>query len=175
LGSQYYVTELRDNNQEEFKKIACNLNFDMLGSPNFFRGVFNGSAGAPSIAIGSGTIQSLWEKYFQDNRIAYSLTEFNGRSDYGPFIANGIPAGGLKAGAEVIKSIAERDKFGGFAGAPYDVSHCMFASMHLSILTLCSLAITWPATRSQMLISRCWGSWHGPLALCCRNLPRMKH
>jgi Zn-dependent M28 family amino/carboxypeptidase len=99
------------------------------GSPNFFRGVFNGSAGEPSIAVGSGTIQSLWERYFQDNKIAYSLTEFNGRSDYGPFIGAGIPAGGLKTGAEVIKSIEERDKFGGFAGAPYDVSFGMSTSI----------------------------------------------
>jgi Zn-dependent M28 family amino/carboxypeptidase len=125
LGSDYYVTNLKNHNQDEFKKIACNLNFDMLGSPNFFRGVFNGSAGDPSIAVGSGTIQSLWERYFQDNKIAYSLTEFNGRSDYGPFIGAGIPAGGLKTGAEVIKSIEERDKFGGFAGAPYDPCYHM--------------------------------------------------
>jgi len=31
LGSDYYVTDLKNNNQDEFKKIACNLNFDMLG------------------------------------------------------------------------------------------------------------------------------------------------
>ncbi len=30
LGSDYYVNELK-NNPDEFKKIACNLNFDMLG------------------------------------------------------------------------------------------------------------------------------------------------
>lgn len=42
--------------------------------------------------------------------------DFNGRSDYGPFIENGIPAGGLETGAEVIKTAEERTMFGGLAG-----------------------------------------------------------
>ena len=47
-------------------------------------------------------------------------SEFSGRSDYGPFIAVGIPAGGLFTGAEVPKTAAEEALYGGVAGASYD-------------------------------------------------------
>ncbi|MFE7387317.1 M28 family peptidase [Streptomyces sp. NPDC057582] len=43
-----------------------------------------------------------------------------GRSDYGPFIDVGIPAGGTDTGAEVIKSPAQAEKFGGEAGIAFD-------------------------------------------------------
>ena len=51
---------------------------------------------------------------------APSGTDFDGRSDYGPFIAAGIPAGGLFTGAEGIKTAAEAAAFGGTAGVAYD-------------------------------------------------------
>ena len=43
-------------------------------------------------------------------------TDFSGRSDYGAFIANGIPAGGLFTGAEGFKTAAEAAIWGGTAG-----------------------------------------------------------
>jgi len=52
--------------------------------------------------------------------LANDPTPFNGRSDYGPFIAAGIPAGGLFTGAEGIKTAAQAATYGGTAGAPYD-------------------------------------------------------
>ena len=47
-------------------------------------------------------------------------TDFTGRSDYGPFIANGIPSGGLFTGAEGIKTAEEAAIWGGTAGVAYD-------------------------------------------------------
>ena len=47
-------------------------------------------------------------------------TAFDGRSDYGAFIANGVPAGGLFSGAEGIKTAAQEARYGGFAGLAYD-------------------------------------------------------
>ncbi len=49
-------------------------------------------------------------------------TDFTGRSDYGPFIAVGIPSGGLFTGAEGIKTAAEAQNpiWGGTAGQQYD-------------------------------------------------------
>merc|ERR1712137_906537 len=40
LGSEYYVQSLTP---EEKSKIQVNLNYDVLASPNFFRGIYNGS------------------------------------------------------------------------------------------------------------------------------------
>ena len=39
-GSQYFVNNL---SEEERDDIALNLNFDMIASPNYVRGVYNGS------------------------------------------------------------------------------------------------------------------------------------
>ncbi|WP_228430928.1 M28 family peptidase [Baekduia soli] len=45
---------------------------------------------------------------------------FDGRSDHGPFIEAGIPAGGTFSGAEEIKAAEEAQAYGGAAGVAYD-------------------------------------------------------
>ena len=50
-------------------------------------------------------------------------TAFDGRSDYGPFIWTGIPAGGLFTGAEQPKTSAGQDAYGGTAGEAYDACY----------------------------------------------------
>jgi len=50
----------------------------------------------------------------------YQDTPYSGRSDYGPFIAVGIPAGGLFTGAEGLKTPEEAAIYGGTAGEQYD-------------------------------------------------------
>ena len=56
------------------------------------------------------------ESYFNSVGEAFKGTDFSGRSDYGPFIANGIPAGGLFTGAEGIKTAEEVLLWGGAVG-----------------------------------------------------------
>ena len=113
--------------EEELAKIALYLNFDMIGSPNYTFGVYDGD---DSAAEGSGpgpAGSAQIEEVFQDvlrRRAARrpSAADFTGRSDYGPFIAAGvdIPAGGLFTGAEVQKTEADVALWGGVAGAQYD-------------------------------------------------------
>jgi len=118
LGSEYYVSQLIESG--DIKNIACNLNFDMIASPNFMRGIYDG-AGAPSdILQASIKIQQAFESYFEFEDITYTSTPFTGRSDYGPFIENGVPAGGLFTGAEEIKTMEGRSQFGGLANTAYD-------------------------------------------------------
>ena len=119
-GSEYYVANLTDGQQA---KIYANLNFDMLGSPNYVRFVYDGDGSLdPDLAgpPGSGAIEEIFTKYFADKGLASEPTEFDGRSDYGPFIAAGIPAGGLFSGAEGIKTPAQAEDYGGTAGVAYD-------------------------------------------------------
>ena len=52
--------------------------------------------------------------------LPFKGTDFDGRSDYGPFIAVGIPSGGLFTGAEGIKTPEEAAIWGGTAGDQYD-------------------------------------------------------
>ncbi|SER34605.1 M28 family metallopeptidase [Microlunatus flavus] len=119
LGSQAYVDSL---SPEKLSTIYANLNFDMVGSPNYVRFVYDGDGSAfetPGPA-GSGAIEKIFTDYFDAQGLASAPTEFDGRSDYGAFIDAGIPAGGLFSGAEGIKTKEEAEVFGGTAGAPYD-------------------------------------------------------
>jgi len=120
VGSTYYVNDLVNNNPDELKNIALNLNFDMVASPNFFFGIYNGTDAAPNIRNASTIIQRSFEEYFDSVNTPFLPTPFTGRSDYGPFIANGIPAGGLFTGAEQIKTAAQQELFGGIANVAYD-------------------------------------------------------
>jgi len=122
-GSNFYVDDLLANNREEYMRLAANLNFDMIGSPNFVRGIYNASSGDEvrvDIVDGSLEIQKIFQEYFDLRKLPYILTPFNGRSDYGPFIEQGICAGGLASGAEEIKTQEERITFGGLANAELD-------------------------------------------------------
>ncbi|MEX6503735.1 M20/M25/M40 family metallo-hydrolase [Pseudomonas zhanjiangensis] len=118
-GSQAYVDSL---SKRDIKDIAVNLNFDMIGSPNFARFVYDGDGSATGTAgpNGSGNIEQVFLKYFADQGLPVEPTAFDGRSDYGPFIAVGIPAGGLFTGAEDIKTPEQQAIYGGIAGEPFD-------------------------------------------------------
>ena len=120
VGSNYYVNNLP---QSERDKIALYLNFDMIGSPNFVRFVYDGdnSAGGGAVGpAGSEVIERMFNDYFAGQSLPVEPTPFNGRSDYGPFIAVGIPAGGLFTGAEGVKTAAQAAVFGGTAGLAFD-------------------------------------------------------
>ncbi len=121
VGSTFYVSSLAP---EELDNIALYLNFDMIGSPNFVRFIYDGDGSAGLVGgagpPGSEDIEALWLDYFGDRGLATEPTAFDGRSDYGPFIAAGIPAGGLFSGAEGIKTAAQAATYGGIAGEQYD-------------------------------------------------------
>jgi Zn-dependent M28 family amino/carboxypeptidase len=122
IGSTQYVAQLTAAERED---ILLNLNFDMLGSPNFVRFVYDGNTdetppppgGAPP---GSDVIEQVFLDYFQSQGLPTEPTAFDGRSDYGPFIAQGIPAGGLFSGAEVHKTPEQVATYGGVADEQYD-------------------------------------------------------
>jgi Zn-dependent M28 family amino/carboxypeptidase len=126
LGSRHYVGQLT---AAEKDAISLNLNFDMIGSPNYVRFVYDGDNSAfpvgPNAAAGpagSGEIERVFHDYFSGVGLASSETPFSGRSDYGPFIEQGIPAGGLFTGAEGVKTAEQAAVYGGTAGEQYD--HC---------------------------------------------------
>jgi Zn-dependent M28 family amino/carboxypeptidase len=119
IGSQFYVDSLT---AREVKNTAVNLNFDMVGSPNFVRFVYDGDASdTDSLAsTGSGVVEDVFVDYFDSQGLASEPTAFDGRSDYDAFISVGIPAGGLFTGAEGIKTAGEAAIYGGTAGIAYD-------------------------------------------------------
>ena len=119
LGSEHYVSQLSDG---ELQAHFANLNFDMVGSPNYVRFVYDGDGSDTGLAgpPGSAQIEQVFTRYFASQGLASEPTPFNGRSDYGPFIAVGIPAGGLFSGAENVKTPEQAAVYGGTAGVAYD-------------------------------------------------------
>ena len=128
LGSEYYVGQL---SEDQAADIALYLNFDMIASPNYMFGIYDGdnsggTAAAGFIPEGSAQIEDVFEAFYDSRDLPYQDSEFSGRSDYGPFIAVGIPAGGLFTGAEVHKTASEAALYGGVVGAAYDPCYHQF-------------------------------------------------
>jgi Zn-dependent M28 family amino/carboxypeptidase len=123
IGSTQYVAGL---SQAEKDRIALYLNFDMVGSPNYIFMVYDGDESgwnAPAgvtVPEGSVQIEDLFESLYTKMGEPYDDAQFSGRSDYQAFINNGIPAGGLFTGAEVVKTPAQQAIWGGTAGQSYD-------------------------------------------------------
>ncbi|MEV6811859.1 M20/M25/M40 family metallo-hydrolase [Micromonospora sp. NPDC051296] len=120
-GSQYYVNNLPAAERTRIKQY---LNFDMVGSPNAGYFVYDGDnsdgVGAGPGPAGSAQIEQTIQAYFTSIGVPTRGTDFDGRSDYGPFISVGIPAGGTFTGAEGIKSSAQASLWGGTAGQAFD-------------------------------------------------------
>ena len=119
VGSNYYIANLTP---DELDKIALYLNFDMVGSPNYVRFVYDGSGNEFGLAgpLGSAAVQSLFEDFYAARGLASEPTQIDFRSDYAAFFNAGIPFGGLFTGAEGIKTPAQAAVYGGTAGAQYD-------------------------------------------------------
>ncbi len=118
LGSSYYVQEL---STAAIQSIALYLNLDMIASPNSSRFLYDGDGSAFGEVgpPGSAGIEAALKQAYDDVDLPTLETAFDGRSDYGPFIAAGVPSGGIFTGAEGLKSESEIASFGGIAG-PYD-------------------------------------------------------
>ena len=148
VGSTKYVEGLPPADKE---KIALYLNFDMIGSPNHVFFVYDGdnsdAAGSGAGPEGSAAIEKTFEAFYTNKGVSFKGTDFDGRSDYGPFIAAGIPAGGLFTGAEGIKTEAEAELWGGLAGTAYDPCYHQacdnFGNVNLFALDLNSDAVAY--------------------------------
>lgn len=124
LGSYEYMRVLNQS-ETQLKKIRGYINVDMIASPNFMYGIYDGDGSAFNLTgpAGSDVLEADFEKFFAKNKVASVPTEFSGRSDYAAFIENGIPSGGLFTGAEGEKTEEEAALFGGKAGEAYDVNY----------------------------------------------------
>jgi Zn-dependent M28 family amino/carboxypeptidase len=114
LGSIDWV--VRAFNSGELNNVALYLNFDMIGSPNFVRFVYDGDTQPP----GSEVIEDLFQAYFDSQGLATEEVEVGGRSDHFAFAFFGVPIGGLFTGAEVVKTPEQAEIYGGTAGDQYD-------------------------------------------------------
>ena len=121
VGSDFYVNSLDEAEQDD---IALYLNFDMVGSPNYVRFVYDGD-GSPS---GSGRARRVRRPSRTVQRLLRrSRPGLRADRDRLPVrlrrllrAGNDIPFGGLFTGAEGIKTPEQVAVYGGTAGQQYD-------------------------------------------------------
>ncbi|MGW8377981.1 M20/M25/M40 family metallo-hydrolase [Streptomyces sp. ODS28] len=121
VGSQHYVDRLDAAGRRDQ---ALDLNFETIGAPNYARLVYDGDdsegTGAGQGPPGSAAIEREFTGYFAARGLPTAALDFDGRSDFGPFIAAGIPAGGGSGGYNHLKTPAWQRLFGGTAGQYLD-------------------------------------------------------
>jgi hypothetical protein len=108
--------------------IAVYLDADMLGSPNAGFFTFDGDqSGQPNPAVptdsvpeGSAGIERTLAGYLNLAGIRPADIPLDTASDYSPFLAVGVPVGGLTTGSTQVKSAVQARLWGGRAGAAFD-------------------------------------------------------
>lgn len=137
LGSAFHVSEAKKSTAigERITDYLVNINLDMIGSPNFIFGIYDGRTAPSSTPAaarpGSSKMSTLFQGWFDQNQMPWDHTNFDGRSDYGPFLAAGVAAGGLFTGADGSKTTAQRSRYeamlgsglGGTAGVRLDICY----------------------------------------------------
>ena len=112
-GSTQYVDSL---DASELDRLAFYLNYDMVASPNYLRGVYSGIGGP----AGSEQLGDSLREAFEARGLASEGVALSGNSDHAPFIQRGIAASGLFTGATGRKSSSQAETFGGEAELSYD-------------------------------------------------------
>jgi Zn-dependent M28 family amino/carboxypeptidase len=112
FGSTFNADSLTKAQRGE---VIAMLDFDMLASPNYALLIYDGDGSEFGIAgpNGSGNIEKVFQDFFDARSLYTERIPFDGRSDYDEYTTLGIPAGGIFTGAEVHKTEAQQDEWGG--------------------------------------------------------------
>lgn len=98
----------------------------MMASPNYAFQIYDGDGSAFGLSgpPGSAEAEAEFQRFFTyEAHENWTSIEFDGRSDYGPFLEAGVATGGIACGAEGIKTVEEAALFGGQAGVAYDINY----------------------------------------------------
>jgi Zn-dependent M28 family amino/carboxypeptidase len=118
FGSAAYANHLTAG---DLAAIEAYLNFDMVGSPNGVRIVYQ-EANAPR-AADEAVIAGLFGDALGLEGLAWQPAAIGAASDHFPIEQAGIPIGGLYSGANELKTAGEATTFGGTAGTPDDACY----------------------------------------------------
>jgi len=127
-GPTKYLQEL---SREELADIALYLGFDMLGSPNAGYFTYDGDQTAQlnpdipleSVPEGSAGIERTLAGYLNNAGVRPADMPLTRFTDYYPFLAAGIPVGGLTAGASQRKTEVQARLWGGRANVAFDPNY----------------------------------------------------
>lgn len=119
---------LASRSREQLDDIAMYLNFDMVGSPNpgYFTDDGDQSAQTGEIVpapTGSAGIERTFAARLNMAGVRPADIALQRITDYEPFLAAGIPVGGLTTGSSQRKTDVQARLWGGNAGAPFDPNY----------------------------------------------------
>ncbi|KAJ3304397.1 hypothetical protein HDV03_002878 [Kappamyces sp. JEL0829] len=121
LGSRFYVKNLTENAPDELRRYKLNIDTDMIASPNYVRGVWDGEQLKDAkLRKMTGKVSRMIVDWFGQQGLPSFLFPFNGRSDFQPFLDALVPAGGVITGEDEIKDANSEKLFGGVAGEVLD-------------------------------------------------------
>jgi Zn-dependent M28 family amino/carboxypeptidase len=148
-GPTKYVAGLDRQRRDD---IAVYLDFDMLASPNAGYFTYDGdqsgqpSPGLPSATVpkGSAGAERTLAGYLNLAGVRPADMPLSRASDYGPFLAAGIPVGGITTGSSQLKTQVQERLWGGRAGTPFDPNYRTVRDV-LDNVNVDALAITGPA------------------------------
>jgi Zn-dependent M28 family amino/carboxypeptidase len=151
-GSVYYLVNLTPG---EIDDIALYVNFDIIGSPNYVRFVYDGDGsdtGAPG-PDGSAAIETLFVDFYAGQGLASEPTSTR-FADSLIFGAAGIPYGGIYTGGIEIKTPEQAAIYGGSAGDQLDPCSLLacdtFDNVSLEVLELNARAVAFAVLQYGM-------------------------
>lgn len=126
LGAIHWVNGKVADDQQALTALAAYINIDMVASPNYVIGVYDGDASSysdPEPTAGSDRIEALFGGYLDAIGQPWIDSEIGSASDHGAFMNSGVPVGGLFTGAEGPKTPEEVELFGGRVNGDYDSNY----------------------------------------------------
>lgn len=119
IGSTHYVESLGD---DDLDRIALYLNLDMVASPNpgYLVQGGEGRRERSSGPAGSEAVADVLVEQLAATGVEAETTEFEGDSDYAPFVDAGIASGGALSGDAQRKTAGQAARWGGQAGEYFD-------------------------------------------------------
>lgn len=117
--------------RDQLDDVAMYLSVDMLGSPNAGYFTYDGDQSAqpnpdiptPSVPAGSAAVERTLAGFLNLAGVRPADMPLSRTADYGPFLAAGIPIGGLTAGSSQRKTEVQARLWGGRAGMPFDPNY----------------------------------------------------
>ncbi len=117
--------------QDQLDDVAMYLSVDMLGSPNAGYFTYDGDQSgqpnpdipAPTVPSGSAGVERTLAGYLYLAGVRPADMPLSRTTDYGPFLAAGVPVGGLTAGSSQRKTEVQERLWGGHAGVAFDPNY----------------------------------------------------
>lgn len=114
LGSIHWVNHAVASDPGQLQRLAAYVNVDMVASPNYVIGVYEGDSRA---------IKAIYTDYFDSIGQPWIDFDMGQSSDHAAFLPSGVPVGGLFTGAGETKTDEEQELFGGEAGQEHDANY----------------------------------------------------